>query len=161
MSKVQFAVNGKNVDSTELEMPLLWFLRDILQLTGAKYGCGIARCGACTVHVNGMSVRSCMIPLKDLQSKNVTTIEGLSSPTENKASGSLHAVQQAWVDCNVPQCGYCQCGQIMQAAALLKAKPQPTEAEIEISMSGNLCRCGTYPRIKKAIQLASSRMGGK
>jgi isoquinoline 1-oxidoreductase subunit alpha len=154
MSSVQFLVNGKHVNSDELEMPLLWFLRDFLELTGAKYGCGIARCGACTVHVDGKAVRSCVVPLKDLQNKNITTIEALGAGQGN----NLHPVQQAWLDTNVPQCGYCQCGQVMQAAALLQAKPNPNDTEIEIAMSGNLCRCGTYPRIKKAIQLASSRM---
>jgi isoquinoline 1-oxidoreductase subunit alpha len=158
MPSIEFVVNGKPASTNEDHMPLLWFLRDFLGLTGAKYGCGIARCGACTVHIDGKSVRSCVIPVKDLQNKQITTIEALNA---GQPENRLHPVQQAWVDCNVPQCGYCQCGQVMQAAALLSAKPAPTDAEIDSAMSGNLCRCGTYPRIKKAIKLASSRMGSK
>lgn len=131
------------------EMPLLWVLRDILNLTGTKYGCGIAQCGACTVHVDGMAVRSCMLRLGDVAGE-VTTIEGL---------GGDHPVQAAWVQHQVAQCGFCQSGQIMQAAALLMMDPAPDEAKIDVVMSGNLCRCATYPRIRAAIRDAGVRMG--
>jgi isoquinoline 1-oxidoreductase alpha subunit len=130
------------------EMPLLWYLRDGLQLTGTKYGCGLGLCGACTVHVNGAATRSCQTPLRAVAGKNVVTIEGLSARAD-------HPVQRAWREKNVPQCGYCQAGQIMQAAALLKAKPRPTDREIEDGMKGNICRCGTYQRIREAIKLAA------
>ncbi len=131
------------------EMPLLWFLRDGLQLTGSKFGCGAGLCGACTVHVNGEPVRSCSMQMKDLHGKNVTTIEGLS------ATGD-HPVQKAWQAAHVPQCGYCQSGQIMQAAALLKSHPHPTDDEIDSAMQGNICRCGTYQRIREAIKAAAA-----
>jgi isoquinoline 1-oxidoreductase alpha subunit len=134
------------------EMPLLWFLRDVQGLTGTKYGCGLALCGACTVHLDGAAVRSCQTPLADANGKRVTTIEGLS-PDGN------HPVQVAWRELNVAQCGYCQCGQIMQAAALLKDTPRPTDDDIDAVMSGNLCRCGTYPRIRAAIKLAARKLG--
>jgi isoquinoline 1-oxidoreductase subunit alpha len=130
------------------EMPLLWVLRDVLGLTGTKYGCGIAQCGACTVHVEGRAVRSCVVPVAAVERKAVTTIEGLSP------DGS-HPVQQAWLKHDVPQCGYCQTGMIMAAAALLQANPQPTEADIDASMAGNICRCGTYARIRAAIHSAA------
>jgi isoquinoline 1-oxidoreductase alpha subunit len=130
------------------EMPLLWVLRDVLGLTGTKYGCGIAQCGACTVHVEGRAVRSCVVPVATVEQKAVTTIEGLSP------DGS-HPVQQAWLKHDVPQCGYCQTGMIMAAAALLQANPQPTEADIDASMAGNICRCGTYARIRAAIHSAT------
>jgi isoquinoline 1-oxidoreductase alpha subunit len=130
------------------EMPLLWVLRDVLGLTGTKYGCGIAQCGACTVHVEGRAVRSCVVPVAAVERKAVTTIEGLSP------DGS-HPVQQAWLKHDVPQCGYCQTGMIMAAAALLQANPQPTEADIDASMAGNICRCGTYTRIRAAIHSAA------
>jgi len=130
------------------EIPLLWFLRDELGLTGTKYGCGMGLCGACTVHVNGEAVRSCSTPMKSLAGKRVTTIEGLSAT-------AAHPVQQAWEQHNVPQCGYCQAGQIMQAAALLAKTPKPTDAQIENAMDGNLCRCGTYLRIRAAIKTAA------
>ena len=130
------------------EMPLMWYLRDELALTGTKYGCGIGMCGACTVHVNGKAVRSCTTVMKDVAGQKVTTIEGLS-PDGN------HPVQVAWRKNNVPQCGYCQPGQIMQAAALLRAKPKPTDEDIDAAMSGNLCRCGMYDRIRKAIHVAA------
>lgn len=130
------------------EMPLLWYLRDSLDLTGTKFGCGVGLCGACTVHVAGAAVRSCSMPMKDLADKDVTTIEGLS------ADGS-HPVQVAWRENNVPQCGYCQAGQIMQAVALLKEKPKPTDNDIDSGMQGNICRCGTYQRIRKAIKQAA------
>jgi isoquinoline 1-oxidoreductase alpha subunit len=130
------------------EMPLLWVLRDVLGLTGTKYGCGIAQCGACTVHVEGRAVRSCVVPVAAVERKAVTTIEGLSP------DGS-HPVQQAWLKHDVPQCGYCQTGMIMAAAALLQANPQPTEADIDASMAGNICRCGTYARVRAAIHSAA------
>ena len=144
----QLKVNGKShtVDA-EPEMPLLWVLREILGLTGTKYGCGIAQCGACTVYLDGVPVRSCTIPGSSVANRSVTTIEGLS------ASAS-HPIQRAWVALDVPQCGYCQSGQIMAAAALLKSKPQPTDQDISEAMS-NICRCGTYQRIRAAIHLAA------
>ena len=136
----------------EPDMPLLWALRDGLNLTGTKYGCGVAACGACTVHVDGQAVRSCQTPLGDVAGATVTTIEGLGNPA------ALHAVQTAWVAAQVAQCGYCQSGQIMQAAALLAENPSPTPDEIDEAMSGNLCRCGTYPRIRAAVQDAALRL---
>jgi isoquinoline 1-oxidoreductase alpha subunit len=131
------------------EMPLLWYLRDTLLLTGSKFGCGQGLCGACTVHVNGEAMRSCSVTMKDLPGKSITTIEGLS------ANGD-HPVQRAWEAANVPQCGYCQSGQIMQAAALLKTKPQPSDDDIDTAMQGNICRCGTYQRIREAIKSAAA-----
>ena len=146
---MQITVNGTEHDvDVEPEMPLLWVLRDELGITGPKYGCGIAQCGACTVHVDGQAVRSCSLPVGDVTG-NVTTIEGLGTPD------ALHAVQAAWVEHQVAQCGYCQSGQIMQAAALLDITPDPTDEQIDAVMSGNLCRCGTYPRIRAAIKTAS------
>ncbi len=136
-----------NVDA-ELDTPLLWVLRDHLGMTGTKFGCGMALCGACTVHIDGAATRSCVLPLGAVQGKSVTTIEGLSSDRS-------HAVQKAWLEIDVPQCGYCQSGQIMSAAALLKATPKPSDADIDAAMSGNICRCGTYPRIRKAIHRAA------
>jgi isoquinoline 1-oxidoreductase alpha subunit len=131
------------------EMPLLWVLRDILGLTGTKFGCGIAQCGACTVHVDGKPVRSCVLPVGNLKSRTITTIEGIGvTPAGTK-------VQKAWLDLEVIQCGYCQPGQIMSAAALLENNPNPNDAEIDAAMSGNICRCGTYPRIRAAIKQAS------
>jgi aerobic-type carbon monoxide dehydrogenase small subunit (CoxS/CutS family) len=129
-------------------MPLLWVLRDTLSLTGTKYGCGMSLCGACTVHVNGEAVRSCITPISSVVGKKITTIEGLSP-------NMSHPLQIAWVQHNVPQCGYCQSGQIMQAAALLKQKPKPTDADIDAAMRGNICRCGTYQRIRAAIKQAA------
>jgi isoquinoline 1-oxidoreductase alpha subunit len=128
--------------------PLLWYLRDELALTGTKFGCGIAACGACTVHVDGSSVQSCVTPMSALAGKTVVTIEGLSAKGD-------HPVQKAWAEANVPQCGYCQAGQMMTAAALLKQKPNPTEADIDSAMSGVICRCGTYSRIRAAIVAAA------
>ena len=146
---IQLTVNGKASQfDGDVEMPLLWYLRDALELTGTKFGCGMGLCGACTVHINGEATRSCVTPMSAAAGKRITTIEGLS------ANGD-HAVQQAWQACNVPQCGYCQPGQMMQAAALLKAKPKPTDAEIDSAMQGNLCRCGTYQRIRQAIKQAA------
>ncbi|ETA50505.1 (2Fe-2S)-binding protein [Ponticoccus alexandrii] len=130
------------------EVPLLWVLRDALNLTGTKYGCGVASCGACTVQIDGEAMRSCQVPLSDVWG-DVTTIEGLGQPE------ALHRLQEAWIAHQVPQCGYCQSGQIMQAAALLAEVPKPSDDEIDAAMSGNLCRCGTYPRIRAAIKSAS------
>lgn len=132
-------------------VPLLWVLRDAVGLTGTKYGCGVAACGACTVHIDGEAVRSCQVALADVWGE-ITTIEGLGTPE------ALHAVQAAWIDHQVAQCGYCQSGQIMQAADLLARNPEPTDADIDAAMSGNLCRCGTYPRIRAAVQAAASMM---
>jgi isoquinoline 1-oxidoreductase alpha subunit len=142
-------VNGKpaTVDVPG-DMPLLWVLRDVLDLKGPKFGCGIAQCGACTVHLDGAAVRSCVLPVASVAGKSVTTIEGLS------ADGS-HPLQKAWVAIDVPQCGYCQAGQIMSAAALLRTTPQPTDAEIDRAMAGNICRCATYNRIRAAIHTAA------
>lgn len=147
--KVQLEVNGtpKTVD-VDPAMPLLWVLRDVLGLTGTKYGCGQALCGACTVHLDGQVVRACVTPVERAQGRRVTTIEGLSEKGD-------HPLQQAWVEMAVPQCGFCQAGQIMTAAALLKKKPKPTDDEIDQSMAGNLCRCGTYTRIRDAIKKAA------
>jgi isoquinoline 1-oxidoreductase alpha subunit len=138
----------------EAEMPLLWYLRDELQMTGTKYGCGQGLCGACTVHLNGQAVRSCQTDMQTAAGKNITTIEGLH-PQAN------HPVQQAWRNANVPQCGYCQSGQIMQACALLKQKPKPTDADIDAGMRGNICRCGTYQRIREAIHAAANGNKGQ
>ena len=146
---ISFMLNGKS-QSVEVDpqMPLLWVLRDTLNMTGTKFGCGMALCGACTVHINGEATRSCITPISAVSGKQITTIEGLS------ADGN-HPVQQAWVEIDVPQCGYCQCGQIMSAAALLSKKSNPSDAEIDDFMSGNICRCGTYQRIRKAIHRAA------
>ena len=130
-------------------MPLLWVIRDFLALTGTKYGCGLSLCGACTVHLDGNAVRSCVVPVSAAVGHDVTTIEGLSPDGQ-------HPLQRAWVDCDVLQCGYCQAGQIMSAAALLRHTPKPTDAQIDAAMSGNLCRCGTYTRIRRAIRKASA-----
>jgi isoquinoline 1-oxidoreductase subunit alpha len=151
MPKIQLKVNGKQLEADVApDTPLLWVLRDHLGLVGTKYGCGIAQCGACTVHVNGVATRSCIFPVSGVKAAEVTTIEGLSE------SGD-HPVQKAWDQVDVAQCGYCQAGQIMTAAALLKQKPKPTEAEIANAMHGNICRCGTYHRIKEAVLLASTQ----
>jgi isoquinoline 1-oxidoreductase alpha subunit len=143
-------VNGAahEVDASA-EMPLLWVLRDLLGYTGVKYGCGMAQCGACTVHLDGKAVRSCTLPVSAVGEQKVTTIEGLSPD-------GTHPVQQAWAEIDVVQCGYCQSGQIMSAAALLAEKPNPSDSEIDIAMGGNICRCGTYQRIREAIKRAAS-----
>ncbi|SDL95136.1 hypothetical protein/isoquinoline 1-oxidoreductase, alpha subunit [Franzmannia pantelleriensis] len=144
-----FTINGRTVDvSAAPNTPLLWVIRDELKLTGTKFGCGVAQCGACTLHVDGEPVRACVFPLAGAEGRSITTIEGLSE------DGS-HPVQQAWVELDVPQCGYCQSGQIMSASALLARNPSPSDAEIDEAMRGNLCRCGTYLRIRAAIQRAS------
>ena len=146
---MNITINGKARQfEGEPDMPLLWFLRDELELTGTKFGCGMGLCGACTVHIDGQAARSCVTPMSAVADKKITTIEGLSVKGE-------HPLQKAWVSCNVPQCGYCQSGQIMQAAALLKSKPKPTDRDIDQSMQGNICRCGTYQRIRQAIKLAA------
>jgi isoquinoline 1-oxidoreductase alpha subunit len=148
MPTTTFVINGQEVQvDAEVDTPLLWIIREQLKLTGTKFGCGIAQCGACTVHVEGNAVRSCQMPLEDVAGKNVTTIEGLSTNAD-------HPLQIAWIAEQVPQCGYCQSGQIMQAAALLKSNPRPTRQQIIDGMDGNICRCGTYPRIVRAIERA-------
>ncbi|MEQ1875705.1 MAG: (2Fe-2S)-binding protein [Bdellovibrionia bacterium] len=145
---ISFRLNGRDVNlNIDPETPLLWVIRDHLNLTGTKFGCGAAMCGACTVHLDGKAIRSCVKPLADIAGHEVTTIEGLGE--------RLNAVQNAWVAESVPQCGYCQPGQIMSATALLAAKPNPTDDDIDVAMSGNLCRCGTYPRIRRAIHRAA------
>ena len=148
---VTFTVNGKSATvDVPPDMPLLWVLRDVLDLKGTKFGCGIAQCGACTVHLNGAVTRSCMTPASAVQGATVTTIEGLSPDAS-------HPLQRAWEELDVPQCGYCQAGQLMSAAALLARTPQPTDADIDAAMNGNLCRCGTYLRIRQAIHRAAGR----
>jgi len=144
---VKTKINGKAVDySGDGEMPLLWYLRDVAGLTGSKFGCGAGLCGACTVHVDGVAVRSCQTFMEDVEDASVTTIEGLAN------GDKLHALQEAWMKHDVPQCGYCQAGQIMQAASLLSENANPTDEEIDEAMYGNICRCGTYQRIKAAIR---------
>ena len=152
--KASFTVNGepREVDVPE-RMPLLWVLRDALGLTGTKYGCGVAQCGACTVHLDGMAVRACQVLARELEGAEITTIEGLGTPE------APHPVQSAWIEAQVAQCGYCQSGQIMQAASMLAGNPAPSDEEIDAVMSGNLCRCGTYPRIRQAIRAAAAAMG--
>ena len=149
-----FTLNGKSVSvDDDPSTPLLWVIRDSLGLTGTKFGCGMALCGACTVHLDGIAIRSCVAPLSRVSGKLVTTIEGLS--TDNS-----HPVQRAWIEIDVPQCGYCQSGQIMSAAVLLKDKPKPTDEDIDQAMSGNICRCGTYQRIRRAIHRAAEISAG-
>ena len=146
---IQFKINGQSRRfDGDPDMPLLWFLRDELQMTGTKFGCGIGQCGACTVLNNGTAIRSCVTTMKNMDGVNIVTIEGLSKNGE-------HPVQRAWKQVNVPQCGYCQTGQMMQAASLLKEKPKPTDQEIDVAMQGNICRCGTYQRIRQAIHVAA------
>ncbi len=150
----QLSVNGtSHTVDVEDDMPLLWVLRDEIGLTGTKYGCGIAQCGACTVHIDGVAVRSCQVSIGDVQG-DVITIEGLGTPE------TLHAVQEAWVEHQVAQCGYCQSGQIMQAASLLDVNPSPSDEDIDFVMSGNLCRCGTFPRIRAAVKAAAQKLEG-
>jgi isoquinoline 1-oxidoreductase alpha subunit len=147
-------VNGKDYDvDLPADTPLLWALRDAIGLTGTKYGCGMSLCGACTVHVDGQPARACVVPVSALAGKRVVTIEAIGEDPTGKA------VQRAWVDLGVPQCGYCQAGQVMSATALLKEKPQPTDADIDSAMAGNLCRCGTYTRIRAAIKHAAAEQG--
>ena len=148
---ITFRLNGteQNLD-VDSSMPLLWAIRENLGLTGTKFGCGQAQCGACTVHLNGTAIRSCVTPVAAVQGSEVTNIEGLASP-----EGELHPVQQAWIDEQAPQCGYCQSGQIMSAAALLATNPNPDDAAIDAAMSGNICRCGMYQRIRKSIKRAA------
>lgn len=149
---IEFQVNGKPVSvDAEPDTPLLWAIRENVGLTGTKFGCGIAACGACSVHVDGQITRSCSVPVGDVAGKSVTTIEGLKSP-----DGTLHKVQQAWIDAQVPQCGYCQSGQIMAAVALINQTGSPSDAQIDEAMT-NICRCGTYPRIRKAIHAATGK----
>jgi isoquinoline 1-oxidoreductase alpha subunit len=151
---MQVTVNGTAHDlEVEADTPLLWVLRDSLGLMGTKYGCGIAQCGACTVHIDGLAARACQVAIGSLDGAEITTIEGLAG------GEALHAVQEAWIETQVAQCGYCQSGQIMQAASLLEGEPNPSDETIDAVMSGNLCRCGTYPRIRAAIRLAQSKMG--
>jgi len=151
MAQYKLQINGRSFQTeADPDTPLLWVLRDNLGLLGTKYGCGIAQCGACTVHLNGEATRSCVLPVSAIGNAKVTTIEGLSANGE-------HPVQKAWEEVDVPQCGYCQAGQIMTAAAFLKKNPKPNQAEIESAMSGNLCRCGTYHRIRQAVQLAATK----
>jgi isoquinoline 1-oxidoreductase alpha subunit len=149
---MKLTINGQSHDvDVPDDMPLLWVIRDVVGLTGTKFGCGMAQCGACTVHVDGAPLRSCITPASAVAGKKITTIEGLSADTS-------HAVQRAWIDVDVVQCGYCQSGQIMAAAALLAVTPKPTDADIDAAMSGNICRCGTYQRIRTAVHRASELM---
>ncbi|HMO38412.1 MAG TPA: (2Fe-2S)-binding protein [Saprospiraceae bacterium] len=151
MSALKLSINGKShTIEVDENMPILWALREVVGLTGTRYGCGIAQCGACTIHLDGEAVRSCSLPVSAAVGKKIITIEGLSAKGD-------HPVQQAWAEVDVPQCGYCQSGQIMSAAALLRENPKPTDEDIDIAMQGNICRCGTYTRIRKAIHLAAEK----
>ena len=152
---ISLTVNGKPLQvDVEPDVPLLWVVRENLNLTGTKYGCGIAQCGACTVHVDGQPVRACITPVSAVAGTNITTIEGLSTMND-------HPVQKAWIELDVPQCGFCQSGQIMSAVALLNAKETPTDSDIDAAMAGNICRCGTYQRIRAAIHRAAVLKGGR
>ncbi|MFN3849643.1 MAG: (2Fe-2S)-binding protein [Spirosomataceae bacterium] len=152
MAKYNLTINGKKVAiEAEPDTPMLWVLRDEVHLKGTKFGCGMGLCGACTIHLDGQAVRSCQTPISTVKSKKITTIEGISTNID-------HVVQKAWIEEQVPQCGYCQSGQIMSAVALLKSKPNPSDEDIDAYMAGNICRCGTYNRIRKAIHLAASEM---
>lgn len=155
MANITFTLNGasQTVDVVP-EMPLLWVLRDVIGLTGTKFGCGMSLCGACTVHLDGQPVRSCSTPVNSVAGKRVVTIEGLSP-------NGTHPVQRAWMEVDVPQCGYCQSGQVMSAAALLARKPKPTDADIDEALRGNLCRCGTYQSVRAAVQRAAELAGGR
>ena len=153
---LNLTINGKTHtvgDDVDPKTPLLWVLRDTLNMTGTKYGCGVGQCSACTVHLNGVPIQSCQVPVESAVGQKITTIEGLAAP-----GATLTAVQQAWIEEDVPQCGYCQAGQIMRATALLARFPKPTDAQIDTDMAANLCRCGTYVRIRKAIHNASARI---
>ena len=151
---IELNINGKDAHvDVDADTPLLWVLRDTLSLTGTKFGCGMALCGACTVHLDGAPIRSCVTPVSAVAGKKITTIEGLSSDRS-------HPVQRAWIELDVPQCGYCQSGQIMSAVALLTQTPQPTDAQIDAAMAGNICRCGTYQRIRAAIHRAAQLQSG-
>ena len=153
---MQLEINGQvRTFDAQPEMPLLWVLRDLLHMTGTKFGCGLALCGACTVHVDGQPVRSCITQVSTVAGKKITTIEAIAADSVGKR------VQAAWIDLGVPQCGYCQAGQIMSATALLKQKPRPSDADIDTAMSGNICRCGTYPRIRAAIKRVAGAEGPK
>lgn len=153
---MELSINGKSVQvSAGDDTPLLWVLRDHLGMTGTKFGCGMALCGACTVHVEGEAVRSCVLSVSSMAGKKITTIEGIGATASGKA------LQEAWVALKVPQCGYCQAGQIMSAAALLATEPHPSDADIDAAMSGNICRCGTYGRIRAAIKRAADHSGGE
>lgn len=155
MPSYNLNINGKTYKiEADANMPLLWAIRELANLTGTKYGCGMALCGACTVHFNGSPVRSCSMPVSAAVNQKITTIEGISPD-------STHPVQKAWIEEQVPQCGYCQSGQIMSAAALLKKNPNPTDEDITTAMQGNICRCGTYPRIRKAIKSAAKMMSSQ
>jgi isoquinoline 1-oxidoreductase subunit alpha len=151
-------VNGRSHELADVasDMPLLWVLRDRLNLVGTKYGCGVAQCGACTVHVEGVPVRSCSVRAADVADRRITTIEGLAS-----RDGKLHVLQEAWLELDVPQCGYCQAGQIMSAAALLQRTARPTDGQIDDALAGNLCRCATYLRIRKAVHRAAARLADR
>jgi isoquinoline 1-oxidoreductase subunit alpha len=152
MAEVKFTLNGKGQTvNVNPKMPLLWVLRDTLSMSGTKFGCGIAQCGACTVHLNGQAIRSCITPVSNVAGKTVTTIEGLSADNS-------HPVQSAWIELDVPQCGYCQSGQIMAASSLLAKNPKPTDTDIDEVMKGNICRCGTYQDLRKAIHRAADIM---
>jgi len=153
---MELSINGTKMQVTAADdTPLLWVLRDHLGMTGTKFGCGMALCGACTVHLDGQPTRACMTPISAVAGKQITTIEGVGSTPAGRA------VQDAWLTLDVPQCGYCQAGQIMSAAALLKGNPKPSDADIDGAMTGNICRCGTYPRIRAAIKQAAGRLGAK
>jgi isoquinoline 1-oxidoreductase subunit alpha len=155
MATIKLHVNGKEKQvDVDPATPVLWVLRDHLELTGTKYGCGVAACGACTIHLDGVPVRACQLPVAGVGTKKITTIEGLSD-------NNSHPVQAAWIEEQVPQCGYCQSGQIMAAVALLEKKKSPTDADIDAAMQGHICRCGTYPRIREAIKKASKKMSVK
>ncbi|MHA7128960.1 (2Fe-2S)-binding protein [Algoriphagus namhaensis] len=152
MAQYNLKINGKSMQvDVDPNTPMLWVLRDHLELVGTKFGCGIAQCGACTIHLDGTAVRSCQLPVSAVEGAQITTIEGLSEDGD-------HPVQKAWIEHDVPQCGYCQAGQIMTASALLKQNPNPSDEEIENAMNGNICRCGTYTRIKAAVKTASSNL---
>ncbi|WP_298480384.1 (2Fe-2S)-binding protein [uncultured Maribacter sp.] len=153
MATFNLSINGKShAVEADADTPLLWALRDHLEMVGTKFGCGIGQCGACTIHIDGNATRSCLLPISSLEGKEITTIEGLST------DGS-HPVQQAWKEVDVPQCGYCQAGQIMTASAFLETNPKPTEEEIKVAMNGNICRCSAYNRIQKAVAIASEKIG--